>query len=520
MGENLLNFANSLKSLGAAVLLLGLAACGGGGGGGVMQAQASGSPSSSSTSSSPETPAQTSAEPLNSGVQVSFDTSSLAMEYKMGASAPASAVINAVAQGKTSGKSLFVVATTPTGQPDPNIEGVQVTVTGTTARIVVTPKTALAPDLHKGTLVLRACPDAACSVEYPGSPWSVNYSLTVTMTYAALDTSSLGTPRTLIYDAVHGDIYASYPTYASVGLSAVARFRSGPTGWGYTTLSMPGLMDIAMPPDGSVLAATDSAKVSLIELASFSVKRSVAAPFTIADSGSATEVGVAFTKDNKLWMATGSFSWHGLGFFDLRTSTFGSSTACTTCYGGQFFAVSRDGSRLMLTQSAAVSPRPPMLYMDADEGVFRPNPIGLEFFYFLTSLSDNGDRFLMSGYDVYDRNFGHVGSVPQPSKGVRAAQMSPDGRRAYLLSYAVEPGDSTPPTVQVFDTAANAGTQLSVPLVGSFVIPDLPGCQTSTYPYYECYRPRMRLTPDGNNLLILGDRKLIIAPIPKTLSGL
>jgi hypothetical protein len=29
----------------------------------------------------------------------------------------------------------------------------------------------------------------------------------------------------------------------------------------------------------------------------------------------------------------------------------------------------------------------------------------------------------------------------------------------------------------------------------------------------------MRITPDGNNLLLLGDLKLIIAPIPKALTG-
>ncbi len=37
----------------------------------------------------------------------------------------------------------------------------------------------------------------------------------------------------------------------------------------------------------------------------------------------------------------------------------------------------------------------------------------------------------MSGQVVYDRAFGTVGRLPQPYTGVRAAQMSPDGRRAY-----------------------------------------------------------------------------------------
>ncbi|MGO4395387.1 hypothetical protein AB4Z46_28930 [Variovorax sp. M-6] len=454
-------------------------------------------------------------------MQISFDTATLTMAYEMGKPAPSGVVVNAVAQGQASAK-LFVDVTTPTGQPDPNIENVQVAITGMSARMVVTPKAGLAPNVYKGTLIFRACPAAACAVNYAGSPWPVSYTLTVTTTYAKLDTSAFGTPRTMVYDPVRGDVYASYPTFASVGLSAIARFRWSGAGWTSSTLSIPGLYDIALASDASVLAATDSSnKVNLIDLASFRVKNSFVSGTGIANVGSYSEVGIAFTKDGKLWMPTGtSLDWHGLGFFDLRTSTFGgASPPCTNCFSGPFFAVSGDGSRLMITQSASISPRPPMLYMDLADGKIRTNPIGLTFFYSLTSLSDNGDRFLMGGHTVYDRSFGTVGTVPQPNEGIRAAQLSPDGRRAYVLSYAIEPGTASPPVVQVFDSSAAAGTQLNLPLVGTFTIPDWPGCQASAYPA-TCYQPRMRLTPDGNNLLLLGDKNLIIAPIPKALSGL
>jgi len=341
--------------------------------------------------------------------------------------------------------------------------------------------------------------------------------------YATLDTSSLGMPRTLVYDAKYGDLYASYPsTYESVGLSAIVRFRSNGTTWKSSTLSIPGLRDIALASDRSVLAATDTSDhVHLIDLATFSIKSSHVSEAGITDTGSNTEVGIAFTNDGKLWMPTGhGYGWNGVGFFDLRTLTFGNaSPPCGSCYYGPYFAVARGGSRLMVTQSASMSPAPPMLYMDTVNGTFKPNPIGLEFFYSQTSLSDSGDRFLMNGYMVYDRAFGSVGRVTQPSSGVRASQLSPDGRRAYILSYAVEPGSSALPVVQVFDTSIEAGTQVNLPLVGTFTIADLPGCQTSTYPMYSCYQPRMRVSADGNNLMILGDKKLIIAPIPKALSG-
>ncbi|HEX7866929.1 MAG TPA: hypothetical protein VF555_18395 [Variovorax sp.] len=336
--------------------------------------------------------------------------------------------------------------------------------------------------------------------------------------YATLDTSSYGIPRTMVFDAKRGDIYASYPsTFAAVGLSAIARFRSNGTGWTSSTLSIPGLRDIALAPDSSVLAATDASNhVHLIDLDTFSVKSSHLSPIGVGDEGGYAEVSIAFTKDGKLWMATGSSGWHGVGFFDMRTSTFAEPLPYC-CYGSPYFAVSRDGARLMLVPSASISPSPSMLYMDAEDGVFRTNPIGLTFFYYLTSVSDNGNRFLMGGSAVYDRAFGTVGAVPQSAVGLRAAQLSADGRRAYLLEYAVEPGSSALPIIRVLDTSAKAGTQLNLPEVGRFTIPDIPGCQTATYPTYECYRPRMRVTPEGKNLLILGDKKLVVVPIPGAL---
>ncbi|MDM0079426.1 hypothetical protein QTI17_02360 [Variovorax sp. J31P179] len=311
----------------------------------------------------------------------------------------------------------------------------------------------------------------------------------MTPAYTALDTSAYGMPRTMVYDAVRGDIYASYPaTYGLINISAIAKFHRTGAGWSSSTLSVPGLQDIALTTDGSVLAATDmSSKVHLIDPATFTIKNSHVSAVAIGDSGSSNEVSIAFTNDDKLWMLTGTTSWHELGYFDLRTRAFGvSNPRCTNCSGGSYFAVSGDGSRLMFTQSASISPRPPMLYMDAVDNIFRVNPIGLDFFYWLSSLSYSGDRFLMSGQVVYDRAFGTVSRLPQPYTGVRAAQMPPDGRRAYMLNYAVEPGDSVPPSVDVFDTSAPAGTRVNAPLVGSCTLPDMPSCQTSYYPYYEC----------------------------------
>lgn len=445
------------------------------------------------------------------------------MAYESGEAAPSGVVVNAVAQG-LNGRAVFVSATSPSGSPDPYIDSVQATVTGASARITVKPKAGLSHGIYKGTLVLNACADAACAVHYAGSPWSISYTLTVTLPYSKLDTRAFGTARTLVYDAVRGDIYASYPTYEMIGLSAVARFRWTGSAWTASTLSIPGLKDIALPPDASVLAATDGNNtVHLIDLTTFTIKSSHVSPAGIADQGTRTETGIAFTADGKLWTSIGGNVYFpgGVGYFDLQTLKFGvASPPCPSCYGSQFFAVSGDGSRLMLTQSASVSPAPPMLYLDTAEGFFRTNPIGLEFFYYGTSLSYNGDRFLMNGYTVYDRQFGTVGTIPQLPTGFRGVQMSPDGRRAYAVTFDFEASPSPLWGVQVFDTSAPAGTHVVVPLVGSFTIPDRPSCRPQNELSFACLHPVVRVTSDGNNLLILGEDNLVVVPIPNALSGL
>ena len=338
--------------------------------------------------------------------------------------------------------------------------------------------------------------------------------------FTIVDSSAYGMPRTLAYDAVRGDVYASYPTRGSVGISAIARFHRGDAGWASSTLSIPGLLDIALATDASVLAATDtSGKVHLIDPVTFRVKSSHTSPDGIADQGGNTEVGIAFTNDGKLWMPTGSdYPWHGLGFFDLRTSTFGkSTTVCSNCYYGPYLAVASDGSRLMVAPSASMSPAPEMFYMDTTDGVFRQNPIGLTFFYSQTSLSNNGNRFLMTGHQVYDKAFGSVGTVPfLPQDATMATQLSADGRRLYALSYGISSGASAAPLVRVFDASVEAGTQLTLPLVGSFTLPASPSCRIDQT---GCYNPRMRISPDGKNLLILGNEKLLIATIPKAMRG-
>ncbi|MEK8025104.1 BACON domain-containing protein [Pseudaquabacterium rugosum] len=164
---------------GALVLLVG---CGGGGGGG------GGTASGSDGSASGSAPATGWANPqvqvpVDSRLRVASSTGSVALAYDEGSAAAPAGALQAVATGDARG-GLYVGATTPSGQADPNIDRVAVQVTsasasGGTAAVQIQPRLGLAAGRYTGTVLLLACPDSACSRQYAGSPLAVAYTLTV-----------------------------------------------------------------------------------------------------------------------------------------------------------------------------------------------------------------------------------------------------------------------------------------------------------------------------------------------------
>ncbi|MET0542896.1 MAG: hypothetical protein ABWZ88_14215, partial [Variovorax sp.] len=130
-----LNAAARLLGIGALLLA---SACGGGGGGGgggaFLPVITPTGPGDNTTTPPPDNPTK----PTSSGLPFTVDTSALTMAYQAGAPAPTGSVINLVLQAPAS-TPLFVDVGTPSGQRDPHIESTAVTVTGLSARIVVTP---------------------------------------------------------------------------------------------------------------------------------------------------------------------------------------------------------------------------------------------------------------------------------------------------------------------------------------------------------------------------------------------
>jgi hypothetical protein len=193
--------------------------------------------------------------------------------------------------------------------------------------------------------------------------------------------------------------------------------------------------------------------------------------------------------------------------------------------GGPWYAVSRDGERLIIVQTAGVSPAPLMLYMNAADSIIQTNPAGLTS-SFRFSLSDSGDRVLFDNQTVRDGQFNLVGAVDLPPSTVSQYQnyypvrglVTPDGSRVYVLAYREDSaGDPTlTPRVFVFDATA---AQASLPLLGYFDIPDFPGCAPGNDPT-TCNEITVSgaISIDGHTLFFAGEQKLVVAPVPTVLT--
>ena len=170
--------------LGAASVLM--AACGGGGGTAEGAAAANGGGSSN-------------------GFSVSYDVSSLVRSYPQGS--PISTVVRATAHGTAPG-TVYAGATTPSGQPDPNIDHVDVLLQGSTgATVTVVPKASLAAGTYSGTIVLLVCTDNICSKHYSGSPFNLGYTLNVlNRLQVATGTGALGVKNPLVLGSPAGNL--------------------------------------------------------------------------------------------------------------------------------------------------------------------------------------------------------------------------------------------------------------------------------------------------------------------------
>ncbi|HEX4269599.1 MAG TPA: hypothetical protein VHY36_17055 [Steroidobacteraceae bacterium] len=337
-------------------------------------------------------------------------------------------------------------------------------------------------------------------------------------TYAALPTQ--GSLRSLAYDPERGSVYAANTT-----AQQFMSFHYAGGTWSVTSVSAPGAYDVGLSADGTALFAVSSTgpsttiqqldPLTLMSVDSTMISGGPVPGFTTLG------FGIPTTNDARTWLPTGNLSFATPQSLTPNPFTPPTSSVVTDFYGGPWFAVSRDGERLIITQSAEVTPAPPMLYMNAADSVIRQNPAGLTFSYYF-SVSETGDRVLFDNVTLRDGSFNLVGAATlptlsgQPSYYAVDGQVTPDGSRVYILAYttAAATDPSITPRVFVFDATA---AQANLTFLGYFDIPDYPGCAPNES---NCVSNTMAgaISLDGRTLFFGGEHYFIVAPVPATLS--
>lgn len=336
-----------------------------------------------------------------------------------------------------------------------------------------------------------------------------------------------GTKGAAVWDAASQTLFVVNQT-----LGSLMGFRLGGTVGTPTAAvisrSLPSLSNIALGRDGSLLAlvAPDTLlTLSKQDLSTLRTRRTGAAAYQAVDT-----LPLAVTGEDKLWYASGA-GWNDLAVYDLVHDKLelvqGSSYSF---YAGPWAGVSGNGQRMLMPQSGSISPAPPMLRRDALDGVLSAFPSSAAPKSFFRYSSDRrGKRWLLEGVAVHDFDLGIEGRIELPADwyGVQSA-MSRDGTRAYvyaLHSSAIgtysEPSPILRlPRVYVFDTSSPATTSTSYPVLDYIELADYSSCRASQGPT-AChpYGSFLFLSADDRTLMVVGDRRLVVAPVPASLRG-
>lgn len=336
-----------------------------------------------------------------------------------------------------------------------------------------------------------------------------------------------GQPRSPLWDAVSQTLW-----YRTIDTGAVARVDLSGTTPRWTSRGIAGIHNIGLTrAHDALLVATTDGGLSRLDPATLATRSSRMAG--AANDVDFVSLPLAITGDDLLWLRSGT-GWSHLLTHDLTsgaTLADRGSTAEYSFYGGPWGAVSGNGRYLLMAQSGGISPAPVMLRRDAAGGADAAAsdllPLGQNVetrFFYRASVDRQGTRWALDNFRVFDFDLNRIGDLVLPGGWIAlATAVSPDGSRTYVYSVADnaigtyhEPAEEGPlPRVHVFDSSSAMGAVASLPLLGSFDLADYSGCRVTQgsqvcYPYDI----HMVMTDDSRSLLVVGDRRVVVTPVP------
>ncbi|NDY93637.1 hypothetical protein [Ideonella livida] len=293
--------------------------------------------------------------------------------------------------------------------------------------------------------------------------------------------------------------------------------------------ALPALREFSLSRDhDTLLAATRDGRWLLLDPATLATRDDL--PLANSPAAAPSDLPLPVTGDGLAWVRTDE-GWAGLVVMDSLTQApnVWLSPWEWSFYQGPWAAVSPDGRRLLMTQSAGLSPPPPLLRREASGGrsgvaaslARLPAQADGDYFY-AASANREGSRWLLDHARLVDFDLQPRGRLTLPEGWVGlASALSGDGRRAYVYSMAAaaigtyaEPAP-IPPRVQVFDTGAEPDASGQLPWLGFVPVPEAVACRVTQGPTpCQPYRAHLLLTDDQRTLLLAGDRRLLVLPVP------
>jgi hypothetical protein len=313
-----------------------------------------------------------------------------------------------------------------------------------------------------------------------------------TFTYAALPTS-LVRSRTL-FDAERVAIYTNNQSAAyggPAGVPRIERHRLVSGSWVTDSLLLNGPPnDIALTPDGQEMIALSPSTLYHINLNSWTITNQTdistfAYPYNYSGFGH-----IAMSNDGNALVHVGG-QWITMFRYNVLTRIFTLVPGYAyNLYGGISPVASLDGSRILVGQNGTSGPLP-LYYFDTSLSQFvqaLPNLTVNRMSYDRT-----GTYALIDGY-IYNRQF-----QPQGLEfNLMLGTISPEGTRAYGFVYGGTGG-----TLRTYDVTSPNNIGGFSEIGTGIVVPDSPG----NYPTFG-------ISLDGHAVLISGEAKFIIQPVP------
>ncbi len=196
-------------------------------------------------------------------------------------------------------------------------------------------------------------------------------------------------------------------------------------------------------------------------------------------------------------------------------------TGVVTPYTGQAFSglapygfVAPNGARMVLP-GVGLSPWPTMAYTLALRG-FATLPAVTPAETFTRQSANRSGALWMQDNKVYNPQQDLQGTLAVPSGWtIVAGVLADDGNRAYV--YATN--GSALPRIYVMNTKTSVVKGNAYPILGQFELADRPDCP-GAFVLPTCFNniAQMAISRDGRTLFVIGDRNLVVAPVPSSLS--